>query len=607
MILLALLSVNSVKAIPSKAWNVAPPHWFVGFSNPVLEIIVNASEISAAQVFMKEYKGVEFVGKKSSANRHIAYLQIKITPEAKPGFLEFYSDVQPSWNRIRGARNFKLRYELKARSFKDVLPYKISDVLYEILVDRFSNGNVKNDVIRTLKPQDMVNIDLDKARHGGDLLGVINKLPYLNDLGITAINLSPIQTSKQKNNTYTGRSISNHYTIDERFGNVNTLNDLILKSQKYGIKVNMELLPSSFSHNHWMYSYFDTGWFYNETASPNFNTHSNSLLRVNERNAHMIKYANQVALWWAESFSFSGFKMKIGNKLNLKYTHQLCKLMQDNFRELKIYGMVHTDNSIQQACYAANNLVQFKDNTLKTVTDYAFFEACNFALTEGYGNGQGFRELHQIFENDLLYQYPEQLNTFVDCDFSNRIFSEVGGDIDKWEMAMMLLFTTRGIPSIYYGTELLLDGAKENFYVDFPATLEKGSTSIAWLDAYPKEKKEAYEYLKNLIHLRRNNSAIFNGKTVSYKSRDNTFVYFRMDALSKFMIAFNQDSQSKIIDLNRFTAQITEKDTLINMLDGGRIDFSGSSSQSFDSSTISQKAPFQLKLNPNSVCIYKVK
>jgi len=129
MILLALLSVNSVKAIPSKAWNVAPPHWFVGFSNPVLEIIVNASEISAAQVFMKEYKGVEFVGKKSSANRHIAYLQIKITPEAKPGFLEFYSDVQPSWNRIRGARNFKLRYELKARSSKAVLPYKISDVL----------------------------------------------------------------------------------------------------------------------------------------------------------------------------------------------------------------------------------------------------------------------------------------------------------------------------------------------------------------------------------------------------------------------------------------------------------------------------------------------
>lgn len=604
--LLALLSINTIKAIPSKVWNMAPPHWYVGFSNPVLEIIVNASEISAAQVFMKDYEGVEFIGKKPSANRHIAYLQVKITAAAKPGFLEFYSNVQSSWNRIRGIRNFRLRYELKARATKNVLPYKTSDVLYEILVDRFSNGNTKNDVIPSSKPQDVVNIDLDKARHGGDLQGVINKLPYLNYLGITAINLSPIQNNKQKKNTYTGRSITNHYSIDERFGNQNTLNELILQSQKYGIKVNMELLPSSFSHKHWMHNYFDTGWFSNETAPSNFIT-SSTTLRMNERNTHMIKYANQVALWWAESFSFSGFKMKIGNTLNLKYTHELCKLMKDNFPELKIYGMVHTDNSIQQACYAANNLVQFKDNTLKTVTDFAFFEACNFALTEGYGNGQGFRELHQIFENDLLYQYPGQLNTFVDCDFSNRIFSEVGGGIDKWKMAMMLLLTTRGIPSIYYGTELLLDGAKENFHVDFPATLEKGSTSLVSLDTYPKEKKEAFEYLKNVIHLRRNNSAIFNGKTVSYKCRDNTFVYFRMDALSKFMIAFNQDSKSKIIDLNRFAAQITEKDTLINMLDGGQINFSGSSSQSFDSSTIFQKAPFQLKLNPNSVCIYKVK
>lgn len=268
--------------------------------------------------------------------------------------------------------------------------------------------------------------------------------------------------------------------------------------------------------------------------------------------------------------------------------------------------MVHTGNSIQQACYAANNLVQFKDNTLKTVTDYTFFEACNFALSEGYGNGQGFRELHQIFENDLLYQYPEQLNTFVDCDFSNRIFSEVGGDIDKWKMAMMLLFTTRGIPSIYYGTELLLDGAKENFYVDFPADLGRGSSSIALLDAYPKEKKEAFEYLKNLIHLRRNNPAIFNGKTVSYRSRDNTFVYFRIDAFSKFMIVLNQDSKSKIIDLNPFVAQISDQDTLINMLDGSQLNFLAKIPQPLDSSTISQKAPFQLKLSPNSAHIYKV-
>ncbi len=603
--LIALLSINTVKAIPSKVWNMAPPHWYVGFSNPVLEIIVNASEISAAQVFMKDYEGVEFIGKKQSANRHIAYLQVKIAADAKPGFLEFYSNVQSSWNRIRGIRNFRLRYELKARATKNVLPYKTSDVLYEILVDRFSNGNTKNDVIPSSKPQDMVNIDLDKARHGGDLQGVINKLPYLNHLGITAINLSPIQNNKQKKNTYTGRLITNHFSIDERFGNQNTLDELILQSQKYGIKVNMELLPSSFSHKHWMHNYFDTGWFSNETAPSNFIT-SSTTLRINERNAHMITYANQVALWWADSFSFSGFKIELGNKLNKKYTQQLHELMQQNFPELKIYGMVHTGNSIQQACYAANNLVQFKDNTLKTVTDYTFFEACNFALSEGYGNGQGFRELHQIFENDLLYQYPEQLNTFVDCDFSNRIFSEVGGDIDKWEMAMMLLFTTRGIPSIYYGTELLLDGGKESFYVDFPADLERGASSIALLDAYPKEKKEAFEYLKNLIHLRRNNPAIFNGKTVSYRSRDNTFVYFRMDAFSKFMIVLNQDSKSKIIDLNPFVAQISDQDTLINMLDGSQLNFLAKIPQPLDSSTISQKAPFQLKLSPNSAHIYKV-
>jgi hypothetical protein len=110
-----LLCAQLAYAIPIKVWNVAPVHWYIGFSDPELEIIVNADQISSADVEMEDYEGVEFIGKFPSANRHVAYFKVKIKPNAKPGFLVFRSKVSSIWQRIRGERDFSLKFELKAR------------------------------------------------------------------------------------------------------------------------------------------------------------------------------------------------------------------------------------------------------------------------------------------------------------------------------------------------------------------------------------------------------------------------------------------------------------------------------------------------------------
>lgn len=585
-----LLCAQLAYAIPSKVWNVAPVHWYIGFSDPELEIIVNADQISSADVEMEDYEGVEFIGKFPSANRHVAYFKVKIKPNAKPGFLVFRSKVSSIWQRIRGERDFSLKFELKARRGSRVHGYNNKDVLYHILPDRFANGDPSNDNSGKIKNIDFRNRASLNGRHGGDIQGIIDNLNYLQDLGVTTLLLNPVQTNDQSRESYSGFAITNHYEIDPRFGGNAKYLELIDKMKVREMKMVMDIVPNHFGSQHWMFSYFDTGWFnsWDTLTSTNHRHHTHmdlyaapnelrtnvngwldrNLPDVNQKNEHMARYLNQLYLWWVEYADLSGYRIDTYAYADQDYMNALNPLLLKNFPNLGIFGETRVSRSPSQAFFVKNNIRTLSQNTLPSVTDFQMYLALNEAVTKDFSSTEGLNKIFQTLSDDFLYQNPELLVTFIDNHNLSRIYSAVGGDYSKWKMAINLLMTVRGIPCIYYGTEVLMDGTINSSEAlvrkDFPGGWVGDSLNLFKAAQRAGLTKEAFDHVKYLINLRRNSPVLQSGKTLNYEGENGTYVFFRVLGKETYMIASNQMEEVRHLQLARFRDVLYNKTKFSN-------------------------------------------
>jgi glycosidase len=595
------LYAQQTYAIPSKVWNLAPAHWYIGFSNPELEIIVNADQISSADVEMEDYEGVEFIGKFPSANRHVAYFKVKINPNAKPGFLVFRSKVASIWQRIRGERDFSLKFELKVRRSSRTPGFNNKDLMYHILPDRFANGDPANDNAGKIRNPDLRNRASLIGRHGGDIQGIINNLDYLQDLGVNTLLLNPVQTNDQPRESYSGYAMTNHFEVDPRFGGNAKYLELIDKIKAREMKMVMDIIPNHFGSQHWMFSYFDTGWFnswdtftsVNRIQHPQSDLYAPSseqrvningwfgrdLPDINQTNEHMAIYLNQLYLWWAEYADLAGYRIESYAYVDQDYMNALNKLLLQNFPNLGIFGAIKSSNSPSQAFFVINNISTLSKNTLPSVTDFQMCEAISNGLNTAYSAANGLNKIYQTLSDDYLYQNPELLVTFLDNHNTSRIYTTLGGDYSKWEMAINLLMTMRGIPCIYYGTEILMDGTTDpsNALVrkDFPGGWASDSLNLFNAEQRKGLTKEAFDHVKYLVNLRKSSPALQSGKTINYSGDNGTYVFFRVLGNETFMIVSNQMEEMRHLQLARFRDALYNKTKFTNPKTKGIMDTHG--------------------------------
>ncbi len=571
------LTLN-VFALPIRVWNIAPTHWYIGFSNPELEIIVNAEEINTMQVSMKDYPGVEFIGQMPSANRDIAYLRVRIAPNARPGFLEFYSNTGGMLGRIRSQRSFKMRYQLMLRSKVQSPGVNTKDVMYLIFPDRFANGNTKNDNVNDLNYATVANRNELKGRHGGDIQGITNNLDYLQNLGVNALWLNPVQTNDQAAESFHGYAITNHYQIDPRLGSTENYLNLCSEMRNRNMKMVMDIIPNHFGSGHWMFKYFDTGWFnewdtFTRTTYRAYSVHDpyasklekkknldgwfdKHMPDVNQRNTHMRTYLNQLYLWWAEYAGLSAYRIDTYTYPDQEYMNELNKLLEKEFPNLFIFGETWVNGSATQSYFVKNNIKGCEGNTLASVTDFQMCWAITEAVQKPMDWTQGLNRIYHTLSEDFLYQHPELLVTFLDNHDMSRIWDNCEKDFDKWKMANSLLLTLRGIPCIYYGTEILMDGntSISDAYVRRDFLGGWASDSINLFKAANRKglTKEAFEYLKTLIALRRNNEALQSGKTINFAGQNSVFAFKRVSEKQEFFIVSNSSASAQSVFLNRY-------------------------------------------------------
>jgi neopullulanase len=579
--LLILFSFSFAQKKQSPSFqHVEPPFWFVGMKNSTVQILFHNKEANIGDLQVQtNYQGVTIKEVTKVENPHYVFVTVEIGKDAVAGSVPF--------TFTGGKKPFSYNYELRNKGglTNRIQGFNSSDVVYLIMPDRFANGDTSNDTVAgMLEPANRAN---DEGRHGGDLQGITNHLDYIKELGVTAIWLNPVLENNQKRSSYHGYAITDLYNVDKRFGGNEAYLSFINKSHAYGLKVIQDMVMNHIGNDHWlMHDLPEKNWIHqfpeftrsnyqgnvlsdpyrsdSDSKKMNDGWFDTSMPDVDQTNPLFATYLIQNSLWWIEYGGLDGIRMDTHPYPDKEFMSRWAKAVMDEYPSFNIVGEVWLDNSIPATAYwqkGMKNKDGYESN-LPTVTDFPFCFAVAQSLNEQGGWSTGMRRLYVLLSQDFIYPNAYNNLTFLDNHDMTRFFLSVGRDLKKFKMGITFLLTTRGIPELYYGTELLMDGDgghHPNVRRDFPGGWAGDKQNAFTKEGRTGEQNEAFDFLKKLLDWRKANPVIHSGKLKHYIPNDNIYVYFRSNENKTVMVVMNANPASKTISLARFAEDLAGK------------------------------------------------
>jgi glycosidase len=542
-----------------------------------VQLLIKGSDPSFNQsVLSIKYPGVTV--DKFTPLEHGKYIAVDLTihPSAQPGII--------SLEFKRGKKISKVNWPLKARTTdrKYAQGVTSADFIYFLMPDRFSNGDPTNDRIKGMRDQSL-HRDSIFHRHGGDLQGVINHLDYLQELGVTALWMTPVLENDMPNRTEHGYAFTNHYKVEPRFGG-----DAAYKKLSDELhKRNMKLIQDAVYNHVGLYHFFvqekpTKDWLHEWPAYTNTTYKEQPLLDaysaaddrermsngwftpmmpdLNQQNPYVANFLIQHAIWSVEEFGVDGWRIDTYIYNDLEFMNRCNQALLDEYPHMTMFGETWVHGMINQAYFGRNTLnVPFKSN-LPGLTDFQLnMYGIEQAVNEPFGWTNGVNRLYTALASDVVYQDPMQNVIFLDNHDKSRFFSVVGEDITKQKIGIAWLMTCRGIPQLYYGTEILMKGfsnpdgwVRLDFQGGWPGDKQNKFTSAG----RTQQENEVFEWTKKLGQFRLKSSAIKTGKYMHYVPEDGVYVYFRYDDNQTVMCIMNPTEKDVTLNLSRFAERL---------------------------------------------------
>lgn len=575
---------------------VAPSFWWAGMKNPELQILLYGEDLALSDV---------------SVSSEGIYLKETVRQD-NPNYLLLYLDLSEAKAQTfqillkHGKKKLQIPYELKSRVRRgeDVKGFTSEDVLYLIMPDRFVNGNPENDVVDGMREKKIDRAD-SFARHGGDIQGISNHLDYIADLGVTAIWLNPTQENDMESGSYHGYAITDYYQIDRRFGSNEDFCALVEKAHERNLKVVMDMIfnhcgsenylfkdkPSKewFNyHSNYVQTSFKTasvmdihasafekkiatdGWF--TSVMPDFN----------QRNRHVARYLIQSSIWWIEYAGINGIRQDTHPYADFDFMSQWCKEVLDEYPYFNIVGETWLNSNVLVSYWQKDSkLAAPLNSNLPTVMDFPLQALINQAFDEETGEwGGGLYKLYDYQTQDLVYANPMNLLTFLDNHDTSRFAQtdEMAKNLKRYKQAMVFLLTTRGIPQIYYGTEILMTGDKGkgdgDLRKDFPGGWQGDTRNCFAKNGRTALENEAFEFTRQLLNWRKGNQVIGKGSLKHYSIQNGVYVYQREFNGKSVVIIMNGTDDSKELDLAPYQ-EILPRENALDVLTGKNVNLSG--------------------------------
>lgn len=572
LIIVAVFSFLGFKTpVQASIKKVAPTFWWVGMKNTELQVLLYGEDISSSDVsltssdvYLKE------VVRQVNSNYLILYLDLK---EACPQKFDIVLK--------KGRKVTKVPYELKERIRKgtDIEGFTSSDVLYLIMPDRFSNGNPDNDIIPGML-ENKVDCNEQFGRHGGDFKGISEHLDYISDLGVTAIWLNPTQENDMKDGSYHGYAITDYYQIDRRFGTNEEFCNLVNEAHGKGLKVVMDMIFNHCGSENYLFkdrpqddwfnfrsNYVQTSF---KTASV-MDIHASDYEKaiatdgwftqvmpdLNQRNRHVARYLIQSSIWWIEYAGINGIRQDTHPYADYDFMSTWCKEVLEEYPHFNIVGETWLNSNVLVSYWQKDSkLAAPKNSNLPTVMDFPLTDLMGKAFDEETTEWSGgLYRLYDYHTQDLIYANPMNLLIFLDNHDTSRFCKneEDANNIVRYKQAITYLLTTRGIPQIYYGTEILMAADKSEgdgcLRRDFPGGWKGDKVNCFTAEGRTDLQNEAFDYTRKLLNFRKNNEAICKGTMKHFSICKGVYVYERKYNDKSVVVFMNGTDEKQTLSL----------------------------------------------------------
>lgn len=551
---------------------IEPPSWWAGHSLNPVRLLIRGENLHNARVAAE--RGAPFRVVNYSVNGAGTYMfaSLYVNRTAKPGaYSLIFSD---------GARSTTFPFEINAsldrsKNFQGVTT---DDVIYLIMPDRFANGDPSNDKPKDAPPEanDRNN---PRAWHGGDLRGVINRLPYLKELGVTALWLNPWHDNWNgvnrcdkpwcPNTYYHGYHAIDYYGVEDRFGDMKTLRELVERAHAAGIKVIQDQVANHVVVYHaWANDPPLENWFHGSVKdhklnpfrgdlllSPHASEHarrptldgwfSDDMPDMNQEEPEVSIYEIQNALWWVGMTGLDGIRQDTIQYMPRAFMRDLNLALRREYPRMWMVGEVF-DRDPAHISYFMGGRKGWDgiDTELDAVFDFPVWQTSLDVFT----GKRPARALRDALKYDALYTDPHRLVTMANNHDVKRFMSLEGATLEGSMLHTAFILSIRGTPQLYYGEEIAMEGGddpdnRRDFPGGFPgdkrnAFTQKGRTAV---------EQKMFEWTRDWISFRREHSAVRRGALVDLFFDDQAYAFARMDEKETVVVAFNPSAAVKEI------------------------------------------------------------
>nr|WP_240485068.1 glycoside hydrolase family 13 protein [Aestuariibacter salexigens] len=552
---------------------VEPSFWWADMVHPDLQLMVHGDNIAGAQVRL-DYPGVQIERVESLDNPNYAFIYLSLSDTLRPGIasLEF---VLPSGESVSRPYEFKRRRAGSAQR----QGFDASDVIYLITPDRFANGDPANDQVEGLRegPERAYK----GGRHGGDIQGIIAHLDYIEDMGFTQIWTMPLLVNDMPQYSYHGYSTTDYYNIDPRLGSNALYAELSAQARQRGIGVIMDVILNHIGSEHWWMKDLPSADWINNGGEFTPTSHRREALHdphgamidkqafndgwfvetmpdLNQRNPHLATYLIQNAIWWIEFADLSGIRVDTYSYSDKAFLGEWTRRVMQEYPNFNIVGEEWSVNPAIVA-YWQQDSRRHDDyqSYLPSVMDFPLQTTLISALQEPETWATGLRKLYELIASDFLYGDPYNLVVFGDNHDMSRVFTQLNEDPELLKMAMSFIMTMRGIPQVFYGTEIAMSNAGTDDHgiirSDFPGGWSDDLVNAFTGKGLSPLQQDMQLFFKRLLNWRQTSDAIARGKLTQYAPDNGTYVFFRTSERQQVMVVLNKNDQPASLDLQRFS------------------------------------------------------
>ena len=517
---------------------IEPPNWWIGMEWDTLQLMVYGEDLANVDV-ISENDGLVILGVNTVENSSYLFVDVAVSETLEAGSYKLIFE--------RNGAETEFSYPVLERklSSQQHLGFSNEDVIYLIFADRFCDGNSGNNNIDDSLDK-FTSADLD-GRKGGDIEGIISKLDYLKALGITALWITPMLENNMWM-SYHGYAATDLYKIDQRFGSNELYKKLVEEAHKQGLKIILDHVSNHIGINHhWVNNLPSKDWIngtldYFIPASHDkiafLDVHGDSNMvkfhqegwfsdympDLNQKNLYLKNYLIQNTLWWIEFAGIDGIREDTYPYNDQKYLSEWAEAILKEYPNFNIVGEVWQGTPVILSGYQRNSPVRKLnfDSNLPSVTDFALSDAIRNFLS----GRKNIYTIYEIIAQDMVYSDPDNLVVFIDNHDIDRAMLTAECNIDRLKIALNLILFTRGIPAIFYGTEIGIEGGKKHGELrqPFPGGFSGDVRNSFTQAGRTVEEEELFLYLKKLLTLRKEYPVLALGKLTHFYPMDNVYV-----------------------------------------------------------------------------------